>query len=76
MGDGAVGCAGRADGGGVVVFLGGVFISLHSSSSSTVTMFANSARIPFVCDSLLSRQRPHDRARTVLRHVVVNFQKT
>ncbi len=57
------------------VFLTRFFMSLRSDSSSTDTMFADTARTPFVGDLLFSRQKSYDGVRTVFRYAVVNLRK-
>lgn len=47
-------------------------MSLHSDSSSTDTMFADTARAPFVGDLLFSRWKSYDGARAVFRYALVN----
>ena len=50
-------------------------MSLGSDSSSTDTMFADTARTPFVNDLLFSRWKSYDGARGEFRYVVVNLRK-
>lgn len=50
-------------------------MSLRSNSSSTDTIFADTARAPFVGDLLFSRWKSYDGARTVSRYAVVNLRK-
>lgn len=57
------------------VFLTRFFMSLRSDSSSTVTMFADTARASFVVDLLFSRWKSFDGARAVFRYAVVNLRK-
>lgn len=47
---------------------------LRRDSSSTDTMFADTARAPFVNDLLFSRWKPYDGARAVFRYSVVNLR--
>lgn len=48
------------------------YMSLHSDTSSTDTMFADTARAPFVGDLLFSRWKSYDGARAVFRYALVN----
>ena len=50
-------------------------MSLHSDSSSTDMMSADTARAPFVNDLLFSRWKSYDGARAVFRYAVVNLRK-
>ena len=50
-------------------------MSLRSDSSSTDTMFADTARAPFVNNLLFSRWKSYDGARAVFRYAVVNLRK-
>lgn len=54
------------------VFLTRFYMPLGSDSSSTDTMFADTARAPFVNDLLFSRWKSYDEARAVFRYAVVN----
>ena len=57
------------------VFLTRFYMSLRSNSSSTDTIFADTARAPFVNDLLFNRWKSYDGARAVFRHAVVNLRK-
>ena len=48
---------------------------LRSDSSSTDTMFADTARATFVNDLLFNRWKSYDGARAVFRYAVVNLRK-
>lgn len=50
-------------------------MSLRSDSSSTDTMFAGTARAPFVNDLLFSRWKSYDGTRAEFRYAVVNLRK-
>lgn len=57
------------------VFLTRFYMPLGSDSSSTDTMFADTARAPFVNDLLFSRWKSYDGARAVFHYAVVNLRK-
>lgn len=57
------------------VLLTRFLMSLRSDSSSTNTMFTDTARALFVNDSLFSREKSFGGARAVIRRVVVNLRK-
>lgn len=57
------------------VFLTRFYMSLRSNSSSTDTIFADTARAPLVNDLSFSCRKSYYGARIVFRYTVVNLQK-
>jgi|GEM_PF-1425051 len=55
-------------------FLTRISISLLSDSSSTDTMFADTARAPFVEDLLFSSWKSYEGAQDVFRYAVENLR--
>lgn len=57
------------------VFLARFFMSLRSDISSTDTIFADTARAPFINDLLFSRWKSYAGALSAFRYAVVNLRK-